>query len=208
MSTTKESVLAWIRTMDRDAADRMFSEYKVWAFRTAHKLMLRGGKPTTEAFALTIAWTADSADRLENISERELVGFRQWYEMFKRHNRQGSGVTTMPQDHTRTETFDIGISATLSNGEPVYVTADVTYRPPVHHRRWNETADGAVLDFTPHVYRACAWLDGTEVDLFLRLPSRDQQAVGALIEGYMETVLADMEPVDPQAIHDESHPGV
>jgi hypothetical protein len=97
-----------------------------------------------------------------------------------------------------TKTFDIGISHPLSGGVGAYITADVTYRPPTYVRKYGERIDGQVLDFTAHAYLRCPVLNDDEVDCYLMLPSIDQQAVDAFVQGFMEIELDDMLAVDPQ----------
>lgn len=70
-------------------------------------------------------------------------------------------------------------------------------------RRYREVLDGEVLDFTPHAYLRCPAINDDEVDCYLMLPSLDQQAVDALVQGFMEIELADMEAVDVQAEYED-----
>lgn len=67
-----------------ERAEKLFNEYKVWAFRTAQKLMLNRGKTEWEAFAHAIIWTADSSGSVERMSDRELIGFGTWHNTVKR----------------------------------------------------------------------------------------------------------------------------
>lgn len=70
-------------------------------------------------------------------------------------------------------------------------------------RKYGERIDGEVLDFTAHAYLRCPVLNDDEVDCYLMLPSIDQQAVDALVQGFMEIELGDMEAVDVQAEYED-----
>lgn len=59
--------------------DRLWNEFKVWAFKTSHGLLMRSGYAAGQALIIAVEQTADTSTNPHKASERERGGFIRWY---------------------------------------------------------------------------------------------------------------------------------
>lgn len=115
---------------------------------------------------------------------------------------QGQGGRTdapaPSRDDSRMAFYDIGISAPLSDGRSVYVTAHVEYIPREYSRRWREYSDAELIEVHPHAYAPCPWLEGDEPDIYAGLSPADASAVYRLAEDFALDAIEDEEATDPE----------
>src|SRR5690554_3471011 len=57
----------------------LWDDFKIWAFRTAHKLNKRGNASNLVAFVAALELTQDSSSDPCQASRREQAGFVRWY---------------------------------------------------------------------------------------------------------------------------------
>jgi len=92
MTDNRRELLLWLDSLGKDA-DRLYRRFKLWAFTTQFRLLIRREVDVYTAFGTAIAATADSGTSLQTLETWELEGFYRWFRESERGQRNGRDRT-------------------------------------------------------------------------------------------------------------------